>query len=470
MIEERHTMNTESRIIVGLTVVLAPAHVGTWAAEPPGTQPARTGTNNRKVAFDRARLTPEALAAVAEGQLGGKVWGKAFDKPAVTLREAALEELRSMLASDHPQFSFYRAHSLPIEGARTPELLAKHRNTQDCWLVETAQNIGSMMALFAREAKEQAEAPLALKTARHAADTILNTACPADWAYAHFPTGHKNMGPLWNGYLGGTVTFERWLDEMLSRSERRYELIWDCRIADPGLALLDVYDATKEAKYLEAAKRLASSFTKNQLPSGTWPYFVNAKTGKPVADHEWPPALTIWFLDRLANQYGVKDYQETADRAFAWMWEKQVMLHDLRAHYWDVAPKPRGSQGSLSASEIAMCLFNRGDRDPRYTPKGEEILNWIEKTFVSWDEGGKVSEQTAFMAKVRFAGGGVAQALVRAYEVTGNPIHLAKGLAIFSVVVRDRMEPQSFGLGCRAAGNFLDVYPFLKKHDLPGGE
>ena len=467
----------KNRIVqAGIVLALAAAGVGA-AAEPAGAQPEAIRGGKQKVTYDRAKLTPEALAALAAGQPGGEVWGKAFDKPKVSLREAALEELRLVIAGTlpegqwkHPSASvrFYREFSLPITGTRSPELAAKHPNLQECWLVQTAQNLTSMMALYSRECGNQTDASLGLDIARHTGDTIINMSLPSDWAYACFPIPHKHMGPLWNDYLNGKVTFEAWRDEMRARCEKRYELIWDCRIADPGMTLLELYDVTKDEKYFEAAKRLAASFATNQLPSGTWPYFVNAKTGEGRGG-EWPPALTIWFLDRLADQYGVKDYQKTADRAFAWMWENQVVPHDMRAHYWDVAPKPRGSQGSLAAAEIAMCLFNRGDREPTYIPKGEEILNWIEKSFVSWDQGGKVSEQTGFRLKVRFAGGGVAEAFVKAYEVTGNPIYLAKGLAIFSCVVRDRNEPPEW-MGSRATGNFLAVYPFLKQHNLPGSE
>lgn len=448
---------------IGVIVMLAAAGLEA-AAEPAVVQPEATPAGKPKVTYDRAKLTPEALAALAAGQPGGEVWGKAFDKPKVSIREAALEELRNMI----PGF-FYREQGLPIQGARTPELAAKYQNLQETFLVEGAQNIAAMMALYALECGSESHAAVGLNIARRAADTFINMACPADWAYAHFPIPHQSMGPLWKDYLSGKVAFEPWRDELLSRCEKRYEMIWDCRMADPGMALLDVYDATKDKKYLEAAKRLAASFATNQLPSGTWPYFLNAKTGKPV-DGEWPPALTIWFLDRLADQYGVTEFRQTAERAFQWVWEKEVVPFDLRAHYHDVAPKARGSQGALAASEIVMCLLNRADKDPQYVAKAEEILRWVEKTFVSWDQGGKCSEQTVFMTKVRFAGSGAAQAFVKAYEVTGNPVHLAKGLTIFSCVVRDRQEPQSFGFGCRASGTFLAVYPLLKQNNLPGGE
>ena len=419
--------------------------------------------------FDRAKLTPEALAAMAEGQPGGKVWGKAFDKRKTTLCEEALAELRNALAKDI-MYGFYREHRLPLDVKGGPEL-------EKCakipgWTVGSACWIAPSMAFLARDTRDTAEAAVALRTARNAADTVISLSFPADWAYAFFPNMVRDadLGPLWKDYLTGEKTFDEWRNYMVSRQEGRYAPIWDNWVIDPGLMFLDMYDATKEQKYLDAAKRLAKTYSNTQLPSGTWPYFFNPRTGKAVADNEWPPVLTVLFLDRLAAQYGIRDYEQTADRAFQWVWEKEVVPFDLRAHYWDVPPKPRGSQGALAASEIAMCLFNCAERNPEYLAKGEEILRWVEKTFVSWDQGGAVSEQTGFMAKVRFAGGGVAQAYVKAFEVTGDPIYLAKGLTIFHTVLENKGKEPFDWYGCRAAINALDVYPFLKKHNLPGGE
>jgi len=313
---------------------------------------------------------------------------------------------------------------------------------------------------------------VALKTARNAADTAISLSYPADWAYAFFPNmvREANSGPLFIGYLTGEKTFKQWRNDIMSRENVRFDDTWDCRVSEPGRMFLDMYDVTKEQKYLDAAKRLAKAYSNTQLPSGTWPYIFNPRTGKAAGGTEWPPALAVLFLDRLASQYGIRDYEKTADRAFRWVWQNEVVPFDIRAHYWDVVPTARGSQGALAGSEIAICLFNRCQKNPKYLAKGEEILRWVEKTFVSWDQGGAVSEQTGFMTKVRFAGGGVAQAFVKAFEVTGDPIYLAKGLTIFHTVVADQGNEPVDWYGWRAAINALDVYPFLKKHNLPGGE
>ncbi|MFC1463196.1 hypothetical protein ACFLQU_06310, partial [Verrucomicrobiota bacterium] len=326
--------------------------------------------------------------------------------------------------------------------------------------------------------RDPQEGALAMKTATNAVDTIIALSNPADWKYAFYPNMLRDLGPNWKGYLAGGKTYEEWRDDMYTRSAARYEMMQDCRVVEVGFTYLDMYDVGKDRKYLDAAKRLAKAYADTQLPSGGWPYFVNAKTGEPLQNGgEYPPALTLLFLDRLATQYGVRDFAPAADQAFQWIMENQVKTFDHRAHFWDVRPRvgPGGSQGALAGVEIAMCLFGRGEKDPQYIALGEEYLRRVEDKFIWWEEGGRVSEQTGYMPRIGFTGGGVVQAFVKAFEATGNPLYLAKALTM----ARPLIEEFAAHSGAyawdhysapRAATVLLEIYPFLKKHSLPGGE
>jgi uncharacterized protein YyaL (SSP411 family) len=245
---------------------------------------------------------------------------------------------------------------------------------------------------------------------------------------------------------------------------------WDCRPGEAGFMYLDLYDLTQDKKYLAAAKRVAGAYRDAQLPSGTWPWAARPKTGG--GDGERPPALQIWFLDRLASQYGIHDYEETADRAFRWLMANEVEPFDLRAAYDDAAPRPFGNQGAMHGSDVATCLFNRADRDPRHIAQGEEILRFVEDQFVSWEDGGKVRERDGFGSFVGFTGGGVTEAYWRAFKATGKPIYLAKCLAIANALVPGLVSHGGYGWwsesGFRAAVNVLEFDAFLKENGLEG--
>ena len=387
----------------------------------------------------------------------------------VTLREASLEAIRASFAEGTgKQYTFYKDHRLPIEAQRGPELAKQFEGIESVF-VAGAMWIGDSMTFLARESQDPKEVAMAIKTARNAADTLINTANPAGWKYANYVNMVRNRGKHWKAYLSGEKTYEEWLADMHEQSAAGYEMMQDCRACEPGFTFLDVYDVTKDAKYLEAAKRLAAAYRDTQLPSGMWPYWVNGKTGQPLNNADYPPALTILFLDRLANQYGVHDYEKTADLAFQWVLENQVKVFDHKAHFHDIGASrgPGGSQGALAGTEIAMCLFGRGQKNPQYIAQGEQYLRMIEEKFISW-ENAQVSEQTVFMAKVGFTGGGVAQGHFKAYELTGNPLYLAKVLKLSRALNGNYLW--KWYSAPRAAICLLEAYPYLKKNNLPGGE
>ena len=131
--------------------------------------------------------------------------------------------------------------------------------------------------------------------------------------------------------------------------------------------------------------------------------------------------------------------------------------------------------GALAGVEIAMCLFGRADKEMKYVDMGEEYLRRVEARFIHWNEGGRVSEQTGYMPRIGFTGGGVAQAFGKAFEATGNPICLAKALTLARPLIEEFAAQQGkyawdHYSAPRAAINLLEMYQFLKKHNLPGGE
>jgi len=459
-----------------------------WTELPVCLMPGTGYSPNRpeKTGSTWLRLTVEGLDGpdgkpVGKARIGGaevlefrksQPFQGPLEQPKTSLREACMQAIRHALTDGLAlQYTFYRDHRLPIEGPRGPAL-AKFQRIEQVFVAGGIW-VADSMTFLARESKDPDELAMALKTARNAADTIINTANPAGWKYAGHANMVRNRGAHWAAYLAGEKTYEEWLADMHAKSAKGYSMMWDCRSGDPGLMLLDVYDVTKDAKYLEAAKRLAAAWRDTQLPSGTWPYHVNPVTGESRGS-DYPPALTIWFLDRLAGQYGVRDYEQTADRAFQWVLENQVKPLDLRAHYHDARPGPRSSQGALAASEIAMCLFNRASRNPEYKAMGEEIIRWIEDWFIRWEADGTVLEQSRDRADVAFTAGGVVQAYVKAYEMTGNQLFLAKALRMANRLMGDFVSKSGYGWafysGPRAAVCLLDAYPYLKKNNLPGGE
>ncbi len=460
-----------------------------WTALPVSTDDTRLRLTvegldkkgGKAIGASTCRAVDEAMAwRVPSGYLGeqyrdfrkGQPFAGPFYTNEFSLHEGSLGSLRRTL--EKPMWAFYKEHGLPIKGERGPEY-AQYANLGGEWLFAHGWLVARSMASLARETKDRDEAALAITTATNGAETVINTCFPADWKYAFCPSTLKNLGSNWRKYLTGEITYERFFEDACNAvSNHRME--WEARANDPGQMYLDMYDVTKEEKYLRAAKRLAQTYRTTQLPSGTWYDGVNPKTGEPANEALHPPALIILFLDRLASQYGILDYQETADRAFRWLLQNRIRPFNFPAKFWEdtagaMSKTPHLAQGSLAAAHVAICLFNRAEEDPQYVAMGEEIVRFVEDQFVFWKDGrGYVSEQYRFMKYVGVSGGGVLEAFWRAFEATGKPLYLAKALALANTVV----TPDDYGNGWNtpacAGIDVLEFCAFLKKHGLPGAE
>src|SRR5205823_3048538 len=139
-------------------------------------------------------------------------------------------------------------------------------------------------------------------------------------------------------------------------------------------------------KYLDAADRIAVTYGKLQLESGTWPLKVDNRNGKPIADVDLIPAEVIAFLDRLVTQYDRAEHRKALDRAVAWMMNKPVRTFNWQAQFDDA--KLRGPYQNLAKHEACLFagyLFEHAKNDPDKIATAEEILRFAEDQFVIWE-------------------------------------------------------------------------------------
>jgi len=410
-------------------------------------------------------------------------------KEVAGLRQAALGHLRRVLGgqADGSQYGlrFFKEQRLPLDFSSKPLNKEEERKERDRLIKEDGKfaegiihptglgPISISMAFLARETDKPEEAAAALKTAKNAVDSFITCAFPPDWKWGYLGMPNlRDPGKVnWTGYLAGEITFEQFLKQQYDRVQQGITIVWDSRAAEESHMYLDLYAASKEKKYLDAAVRLADTYRKNQLPCGTWYACFNPKTGEPIRGYEkamHQPAFIIRFLDRLAVECGIHEYEETADRAFGWMLENQAKPMNTQGHFWDVScnQPPYVDLGALSTSDVAVCLFDRADKHPEYAALGENLIRMVEDVFVFWPAG-ETREQLGFYVPVGFSAGGVLDGFWRAYRETGNPLYLAKALKI---AYRVMANPGPWAADARASVNVLEFHAFLKQHGLPGAE
>ena len=159
--------------------------------------------------------------------------------------------------------------------------------------------------------------------------------------------------------------------------------------ADAGNAYLDLYDFTKDEKYLDAARRIANTFVKSQLNNGSWYLFINNQTGKPTANKIAIPTAIINYFDRLRLNYKMEGLEEATKRAFNWTMENPMKTYYWQAQYEDRDMRTSKTYQNMSREQtcdMAIYLFKHRKGHPKYIKLAEDLIRFAEDQFITWEQ------------------------------------------------------------------------------------
>ena len=391
-----------------------------------------------KVITGKAKLTVTGLDA--QGVAVGEPMTRSFHRAAVIGKE-------------------YPAPAMPWhESARTALAALVHSADLRCWFTtgepdpqvflyrypsKIVGGAAAALATYAAQIPPPADAGEALQAARRAADYLLSLSYPADAAWAfHPPTYHPTM---YGDKLQGHMVAGRYMTLCGAETGRFY---------------LDVYAATKDAKYLDAAVRIAETYTRHQLPDGSWLLFVTAQDGKPVEDNILVPTLVVEFLDRLSAVTGDHRFDAMREKAAAWIEKNPAANWNWQGQFEDVKPQPPYMNLTKhDACTFAIHLFNTAGADPAKRALALDLLRFSEDQFVIWSKppvdspakqsaDGKanakvngwmlpcVLEQYRCYAPVCASSAKLIRTYLAAYNATGDQLHLEKAKALASTLTR----------------------------------
>ncbi|MDP8218265.1 MAG: hypothetical protein P9M03_06025 [Candidatus Theseobacter exili] len=278
----------------------------------------------------------------------------------------------------------------------------------------------------------------ALLIARNAAKYLISISQPAGTPLDFFPPTYVD----WNNAP--------------SVAGKRKDQIMLFYPAIAGSAYLDLYDATKEKEFLKAAVRIADTYARIQLPSGSWPLIVNLKTGEPTQEDLCVPTDIIVFLDRLVTVYGMKKYHQNSEKAFTWIMENPIKTFHWQGQFEDV-----GFSHNYSNMErgkplaFAKLLMSRSKDDPHSLEMAEELIRFAEDQFIVWERPLPremfrtpnrpipvrayltdkwltpcALEQYHYYTPIDASAISAISAFHKAYEVTGKELYLAKAYSL----------------------------------------
>ena len=341
------------------------------------TAQARDGAHSFEAEVPWAPLTPiwaklpvgkVTLKVEGLNKKGGSVVGPSGDKtfyrstvfngpylkPVVSYHESARLSLRALFLKPEIQ-SWVR------EGKPDPAY------NLNCYPAKVMGATVLGMTLYAKLATDEGHAANALLAARRAADFLIGLSEPAGRPLEYFPPTY------WDGVKPGRHPV------FIDRTMMHYP-------ADAALGYLDLYDRTHDDKYFQAARRIAETYRKTQLPSGVWPLVANVKTGEAIGPNLLVPTLPIMLMDRLVGQYNLKEYKPVAERAFQWTMQNPVKRFNWDAQFEDSKPvEPYVNLAREQACDVAIRLLKLNAADPKSVALAEELLHFAEDQFVVWE-------------------------------------------------------------------------------------
>lgn len=209
-------------------------------------------------------------------------------------------------------------------------------------------------------------------TAQKAAAYLIETSLPADSPYAYFPltydlTQTKTPVDAAKKYNGQLMLFYP---------------------AEVGLQYLDLYKITKDAILLEAAKRIADTYVRTQLPCGTWPIKVTIDDGKAMGDPLCIPVHIIRFLNALVAKHGMKQYEKPCQAAFDWTMNNPVRTFNWEGQFEDIhqdKPPYENLSARAAALYFAIYLSENYANDPPKMQIVRDLLRFSEDQFMVWE-------------------------------------------------------------------------------------
>ena len=279
-----------------------------------------------------------------------------------------------------------------------------------------------------------------IAAARICADWLIAISEGPDRPLAYFPPTYHCSDPA----KAGGVVRDYWGQVML---------IYPAAF---GKALMKLYAATKDEKYLAQAKGIAETYLKLQGEDGTWFLKMDTKTGREVKPNRLMPIASVLpFFNTLYAVTGDTRYRAAADRAFAYVENGPVKTWNWEGQFEDVGPD--GAYRNLTkhdACATALYICERYPDDKARLAVARDILRFSEDQFVCWEKPFPdyppahdtqdvskwilpgVMEQYYWYVPIDASASKLIRTYLALYRAERNPLDLAKARALGDAMTR----------------------------------
>ena len=296
----------------------------------------------------------------------------AYPKKARSYRESALAALRYVY--NDPAVQYWLSH-----GAPEPDY------PHNVYPAKTIESVIRAMVAYAKLEPKHAESALTL--ARRAADYLLSIS---------FPEGH----PL--AFLPPTYSFKGLNAESVNKVA---PAAWGCQgttmmiyPVSAGLGYLALAEATGDAKYLEAALRIAEYYKRTVLPCGSWYLLYDCETGKPLSNNICIEFRFVDFFHTLYERTGDAAWRELELGHYQYISDVCLKTYSWEGQFEDV--KISGNYQNLThfaANKMIGYIAENLSDDEARVAEAAELMRYVEDQFVVWGAFPRWDTNAAFM-------------------------------------------------------------------------
>ncbi len=258
--------------------------------------------------------------------------------------------------------------------------------------------------------------------------TISHGTSPSDFAWPDFPYTTTNAGDtIFRGFTsaGRLALHETHLDHA----------------GEMGLTYYRMYCYSDEKKYLEAAVAIADLLARNaKIGTSTesvLPYRVIMDNGRVTAPYgaNWTGCYMLFENLINAGIGNVLEYEKAKDLIRDFLLE-----YPMKTGYWtdghtDTDINSNTYKSNLSASNMALCMFDHPDLDPDWRTNIPKLIKWTEDYFIFRTAKGEpstmwganiVGEQDTFNFKMDYQTARYAAECARWYRISGDESYREK--------------------------------------------
>ena len=281
----------------------------------------------------------------------------------------------------------------------------------------------------------------AMQIARNAAECLMKNAQPGGAPLAYFPPTYyyTNEEEGIQGVLNRNVGNTMFLEAVYAAT-----------------AMMDMYDATGEQRYLDFAINIAKTYQRLQAEDGSWPVKVKYETGEPLNEARCLPSIILRMTQRLNLSYGVTGFEEMVAKAEKWTMDNIIRNYNFNGQFEDVTILDKAPYQNLThclAGDCIEYLLNKPEPTAEEIAVSVEMARWAEDQFTRWNSvvdydtdalstsdsllvAPFVFEQYSWKNPVDASIAKVADNWIFVYNHTGDMLALAKAKALVDTIVK----------------------------------